>query len=241
MEPVLSLSLVVGAVGAAGAALSAHQSEMASIFPVFFGAVCLSLAAFSVSNALLCGDELARAWAFVIPLHPLPLTALLWLVPADDLLRAKESMDSFRVPGTVLVGAIGAVTATMPRPLRWKCMVVAGFLLSTASNFGVATYLLDERLSFIYEMFPYHLSTLGSLALTLLCQKVIKELIGQQIMVRAATDDAALGERQLRGRWRQRARHQSLPGGRIRVHLSPRRVPPPPPLPGADGGVGHAT
>lgn len=65
-------------------------------------------------------------------------------------------------------------------------MVVAGFLLSTASNFGVATYLLDERLSFIYEMFPYHLSTLGSLALTLLCQKVIKEFIGQQIMVRAA-------------------------------------------------------
>ena len=184
--PVLSLSLVFGAVGAAGAALSAHQSEMASIFPVFFGAVCLSLAAFSVSNALLCGDELARAWAFVIPLHPLPLTALLLLVPADDLLRAKESMDSFRVPGTVLVGAIGAVTATMPRPLRWKCMVVAGFLLSTASNFGVATYLLDERLSFIYEMFPYHLSTLGSLALTLLCQKVIKEFIGQQIMVRAA-------------------------------------------------------
>mmetsp|Transcript_31694 Transcript_31694/g.104881 ORF Transcript_31694/g.104881 Transcript_31694/m.104881 type:complete len:347 (+) Transcript_31694:1692-2732(+) len=54
-------------------------------------------------------------------------------------------------------------------------------------------------------------------------------------------DDAALGERQLRGRWRQRARHQSLPGGRIRVHLSPHRVPPPPPLPGAEGGVGHAT
>mmetsp|Transcript_31694 Transcript_31694/g.104878 ORF Transcript_31694/g.104878 Transcript_31694/m.104878 type:complete len:602 (+) Transcript_31694:1588-3393(+) len=184
--PVLSLSLVFGAVGAAGAALSAHQSEMASIFPVFFGAVCLSLAAFSVSNALLCGDELARAWAFVIPLHPLPLTALLLLVPADDLLRAKESVDIFRLPGTVLVGAIGAVTATMPRPLRWKCMVVAGFLLSTASNFGVATYLLDERLSFICEMFPYHLSALGSLALTLLCQKAIKEFIGQQIVVRAA-------------------------------------------------------
>ncbi|EOD29485.1 hypothetical protein EMIHUDRAFT_234010 [Emiliania huxleyi CCMP1516] len=165
--PVLSLSLVFGAVGAAGAALSAHQSEMASIFPVFFGAVCLSLAAFSVSNALLCGDELARAWAFVIPLHPLPLTALLLLVPADDLLRAKESVDIFRLPGTVLVGAIGAVTATMPRPLRWKCMVVAGFLLSIASAFGVATYLLDERLSFICnEMFPYHLSALGSLALT---------------------------------------------------------------------------
>ena len=167
MEPVLSLSLVFGAVGAAGAALSAHQSEMASIFPVFFGAVCLSLAAFSVSNTLLCGDELARAWAFVIPLHPLPLTALLLLVPADDLLRAKESVDIFRLPGTVLVGAIGAVTATMPRPLRWKCMVVAGFLLSIASAFGVATYLLDERLSFICnEMFPYHLSALGSLALT---------------------------------------------------------------------------
>ena len=34
-------------------------------------------------------------------------------------------------------------------------------------------------------MFPYHLSTLGSLALVLLCQKVIKEFIGQRIMVRA--------------------------------------------------------
>ena len=31
-------------------------------------------------------------------------------------------------------------------------------------------------------MFPYHLSTLGSLALVLLCQKVIKEFIGQRIM-----------------------------------------------------------
>ena len=180
MEPVLSLSLVVGAVGAAGAALSAHQSEMASIFPVFFGAVCLSLAAFSVSNALLCGDELARAWAFVIPLHPLVLTPLLWLAPADDLLRARESMDIFRLPGTALVGAIGAVTATMPRPLRWKCMVVAGFLLSTASNFGVATYLLDERLSFIRnEMFPFHLSALGSLALTLLCVRA-SSLVGEK-------------------------------------------------------------
>ena len=95
-------------------------------------------------------------------------------------------MAIFCLPGTALVGGIGAVTATMPRPLRWKCMVVAGYLLSTASNFGVATYLLDERLSFIYEMFPYHLSTLGSLALTLLCQKAIKDFIGQQIMVRAA-------------------------------------------------------
>jgi len=189
VEPVLSLSLVVGAVCAAATGWSAHQSEMTSIFPVFFGAVCLSLAAFSVSNALLCGDDLARAWAFVIPLHPLLLTALLWLAPADDLLRARESVDIFRLPGTALVGAIGAVTATMPRPLRWKCMVVAGFLLSIAGNFGVASYLLDERLSLLCnEMFPYHLSALGSLALVLLCQKVLKEFVGQQIMVRAAPE-----------------------------------------------------
>ena len=191
MEPlVLSLSLVVGAVGAAATGWSAHQSEMTSIFPVFFGAVCLSLATISVSNALLCGDDLARAWAFVIPLHPLLLTALLlWLAPADDLLRTRESVNILRLPGTALVGAIGAVTATMPRPLRWKCMVVAGFLLSTASNFGVATYLLDERLSLMCnKMFPYHLSALGSLALVLLCQKVLKEFVGQQIMVRAAPE-----------------------------------------------------
>ena len=86
----------------------------------------------------------------------------------------------FRLPGTALVGAIGAVTATMPRPLRWKCMVVAGFLLSIASNFGVATYLLDERLSFIRnEMFPFHLSALGSLALTLLCVRA-SSLVGEK-------------------------------------------------------------
>ena len=189
MEPlVLSLSLVVGAVGAAATGWSAHQSEMTSIFPVFFGAVCLSLATISVSNALLCGDDLARAWAFVIPLHPLPLTALLWLAPADDLLRARERLDILHLPTTALVGGIGAVTATMPRPLRWKCMVVAGFLLSIASNFAVvATGLVDERLSLMCnEMFPYHLSALGSLALVLLCQKVLKEFVGQQIMVRAA-------------------------------------------------------
>ena len=67
-------------------------------------------------------------------------------------------------------------------------MVVAGFLLSIASNFAVvATGLVDERLSLMCnEMFPYHLSALGSLALVLLCQKVLKEFVGQQIMVRAA-------------------------------------------------------
>ena len=99
-------------------------------------------------------------------------------------------MAIFCLPGTAFVGGIGAVTATMPRPLRWKCMVVAGYLLSVASNFAVvATGLVDERLSFICNvMFPFHLSALGSLALVLLCQKVLKEFIGQQIMVRAAPE-----------------------------------------------------
>ena len=90
-KPMAAISggLLFGAVGAAGVALSSLQSETLPILPIFFGCVCLCLAAFSVSNALLAGDKFARAWALVIPLHPLLLSAPLSLAH-PDLLRATE-------------------------------------------------------------------------------------------------------------------------------------------------------
>jgi len=175
VKPMAAISggLLFGAVGAAGVSKSLPQtSETLPIIPIVFGFLCLYMAASFVSNALLAGETFARAWALVIPLHPLLLSGLLLVYPPPDVLRTLEIFFADRLPRTVLVVAIGTVTATMPRPFRWKCAVMGGFLLTTASNFVVFTYLLGERLSCLCTwMLSVHSPAVASFAVALLGQR----------------------------------------------------------------------